>query len=111
VNSQHELGALADNNPDAIVRLDGGMRYLYGNATVSAVSGRSREFFIGKTVSEAGNPPELVKRWTQAVHEVFATGQIVTSEFEYPSPTGSACWEARDIPEFGADGRCNRCSA
>ena len=104
LGAEQEPRGLADNNPDAIVRLDRDMRYLYVNATVSAVSGYPREFLIGKTVGEAGNPPELVERWSTAVNTVFATREMVTLEFEYPSPEGITIWEARDIPECGPDG-------
>jgi PAS domain S-box-containing protein len=104
VTVQEGLGAVVDNNPDAIVRLDWEMRYLYVNATVSAVSGYPREYFIGKTVSDLGNPPDLVAMWTEAVRKVFVTGKMVTLEFEYSLGGNTTVWEARDVPEFGEDG-------
>jgi PAS domain S-box-containing protein len=95
---------LGDNNPDALMRLDRDLHYLYVNATISAMSGYPREFFIGKTVSEAGTPQEVVDSWAEAVGRVFSTGQMAAMEFEYPAPGGTTNWEARVIPEFGADG-------
>jgi PAS domain S-box-containing protein len=102
--TEQGLSALGDNNPDALMRLDRDLHYLYVNATISAMSGYPREFFIGKTVSEAGTPQEVVDSWTETVGRVFSTGQMAAMEFEYSAPGGTTNWEARVIPEFGADG-------
>jgi len=82
------LNAILSNAPDVIARFDKNLRYLYVNSAIERLTGKPREYFIGKTNKEIGMPEELANRWSNAICEVFRTGEEVTIEFDIPTPKG-----------------------
>ncbi len=52
---------IAENLPDIVVRFDRSLRTVFINESVELVTGLPRDSYIGKTLSEAGMPPELVE--------------------------------------------------
>jgi PAS domain S-box-containing protein len=101
---EQEMKTLLDNVPDAIVRFDRRFRYQYVNTVVEKISGIPAGAFLGKTPRQLGMPQTLIEVWSKAIRRVFRTGKLIALEFAYPGPNGITEWEARDIPEFAADG-------
>jgi len=101
---EEEFRTLAENSPDIIARFDRQLRHLYINPIIQEKTGLPPQDFLGKTNRELGMPESLVRYWEDHMRRVFETGQIITVEFAFPSPTGLRYLESRIIPEAGPDG-------
>ncbi|MGB9940554.1 PAS domain S-box protein [Methanosarcina sp.] len=99
--SEKRFRTLAENSPDAITRFNIQNRYMYANPAAAKVYSLSQEEIIGKTHSELGREPELVKFWEECHQKVFAAGKPETMEFQYISPQGKEYYfNTRVVPEF-----------
>jgi PAS domain S-box-containing protein len=101
---EHELRTLTDNTPAILSRFDAAFRYLYANAAITRTTGRSADYFIGRTLQELGMPATVYVPWQQALASVFATRrpeQLEWSEVIAGVPSDQA---TRFVPEFGVDG-------
>jgi PAS domain S-box-containing protein len=102
--SENEFRTLAENSPDMIARFDRQNRHIYANPADAELYDRSPEEIIGKTHSELGMDPELVKFWREHSENVFITGKPKTMEFRYTSPLGKEYYfNTRIVPEFVND--------
>ena len=113
---QRELQMLADNSPDILVRFDRHFRHVFANAALERLTGTPLADFLGRTNREIGMPDVLVRRWEDAISEVFRTGvtQHITFEFDgvsdqppadgEPATTMTRYFEGRLVPELGAHG-------
>lgn len=101
---EQELRSVTDNVPDIISRFDRAGRHVYVNRQVESRTGIPADEFIGKTNRDLGMPEDLVQCWDVARQRAFDTAEPVEIEFSYPSPGGTRYFEARIIPERGADG-------
>ncbi|HLA62999.1 MAG TPA: PAS domain-containing protein, partial [Rhodothermales bacterium] len=100
-----ELQAITDHTDDVIVRFDRDHRYLFVNAALERLTGRTAAEFVG-TPLEAGLSPELIARWTSGLREVFATGTPLDVPYTLQTPAGPRRFLARVAPEtFDAGGR------
>ena len=108
--SENKFRTLAENSPDLIARFDRQSRCIYANPTIAKFYAtpaivqfynRSVDELIGKTNSELGIDPELVKFWEGHYENVFATGKPETTEFQYISPQGKKySFNTQIVPEF-----------
>ena len=108
--SENKFRTLAENSPDLIARFDRQRRCIYANPTIAKCYAtppivqfynRSVAELIGKTNSELGIDPELVKFWEGHYENVFATGKSETTEFQYISPQGKKySFNTQIVPEF-----------
>jgi len=102
--SENEFRTLAENSPDMIARFDRQNHHIYANPADAELYDRSPEEIIGKTHSELGMDPELVKFWREHFENVFITGKPKTMEFRYMSPRGKEYYfNTRIVPEFVND--------
>ena len=99
-----ELQTLADNTPEVLSRFDRQLRHVFVNKAVEAITGLSRQDFVGRTNAQIGMPTALCTLWDDALRRVFDQGVPGSIEFAYQSPTGLRHFEARLVPEFDADG-------
>lgn len=100
---KQELEALVENAPDAIARFDSQIRYLYVNRIVEQVLGLSRDFLVGKSMSEFMSDP-IHLFWEEHLRQVFATVQEQEIEFEFATPFGLRFYQARLVPELDNQG-------
>jgi len=99
--SEERFRTLAENSPDVISRFDRQNRHLYVNPAAAEPYGRSPEEIIGKTNSELGMDPELVKFWEGHYQTVSTSGKTEKMEFHYTSPQGKEYYfNTRIVPEF-----------
>ena len=104
IRSENKFRTLVENSPDVIARYDREKRHTHANPAASKVYERSQEEIIGKTHSELGMDPNLIKFWKRNHKKVLATGKPETMEFQYISPQGKQYYfNTRIVPEF-ADG-------
>lgn len=96
--------SLADNLPDIVVRFDRQLRYVFGNRRMEQLTGLGQAAFLGRTNAELGMAEDLVARWDEKLHQVFASNQPLTFEFGFPTLEGPQIFEASLTPEAGPDG-------
>ena len=95
---------MAGNSPDLIARFDRQNRYMYANPASVEFYGHSLEEIIGKTHSELGIDPYMVKFMEKQRENVFTTGKYKIMEFHHTSPQGREYYfNIQIVPEF-ADG-------
>ena len=99
-----ELRTLLENTPDAIIRIDKELRYIYVNQAVASSQGKPVSFFLGKTSQEIGTPPELCQIWDETLRKVLETGREEIIEFQTFSTDGIRSYQSRIVPEFDQDG-------
>ncbi len=99
--SENKFRTLTENSPDWIARFDIQNRHTYANSAAVELYGCSQEEIMGKTHTELGRDPELVKFWEKYYKNVFTTGKTETIEFRYTSPRGKEYYfNTRIVPEF-----------
>lgn len=96
--------ALADNAPDIVARFDRQLRHIYVNHSVTKVTGKSPEYFLGKSNRDLGMPDDLCELWDTTIKGVFEKGEEMIARFSYPSPSGNMEIETRMVPEFDPEG-------
>ncbi|MBD2058554.1 PAS domain S-box protein [Oculatella sp. FACHB-28] len=101
---EQEFRALVENSPDAIMRVDRQVRYLYVNPKVEQETGIPASAFIGKTNQELGFPEPLATLWQDAVQRVLESGQEQSLEYEILLPDKTAYYFSRIVPEIARDG-------
>ena len=99
-----EFRALVENVPDIITRFDTECRHLYINPAIERATGLPPESFLGKTSREAGMPERLCDFWESVLKEAMVGGSELTFEFDFETPAGLRCYQARLVPQFSATG-------
>jgi PAS domain S-box-containing protein len=100
--SEASFKAIAETAPDIISRFDRDLRHLYVNPAVEGVTGLTQKNFLGKTDRELGMPESLCRLWEEMIREVFKTGKIQSTYFEFPSPDGLRIFHMRLAPELSS---------
>lgn len=98
-----EFKTLVENSPDIISRIDREMRHLYVNPSIEKLFNLPHQAYIGKTKSELGLPEDIARRWDEAAHKAFASGQEQRLEFEQVQRGGelqTRYFSGRVIPEI-----------
>ncbi len=102
IESQEHFRALAENSPDLIMYFDRNLRHLYVNSVVESQTGIPLEKFMNKSPREMGIfSEELVKKWEEALDEVFRSGKSQTIVFELDMAGKETAFEWRLFPEIG----------
>ena len=97
--------ALVHNTPDILMRFDREYRHVFVSPNVEETTGLKAESFIGKTHRDLGFPEEKCRFWEQTLEQVFQTGDLHESEFEFEGPRGRVVFNWRLIPENNATGQ------
>ncbi len=101
-----EFRALVDNAPDAIVRFDRELRYLYANPANELAIGVENGECLGKTWDELGLPAEAAAAWQHGAREVFERGEATTVECGIEMPgLGLRHFHVRMVPERDMENR------
>jgi PAS domain S-box-containing protein len=86
-----------------IFDLDG--RFSYANQALLSLWGLTLAQAVGRDFFDLRYPPSLARRLQQQIQEVISTGQTLTDETPYQSPTGTGgYYEYIFSPIFAADG-------
>ncbi|MEP7058813.1 MAG: PAS domain-containing protein [Caldimonas sp.] len=103
---ERQFSTLVENSPDILTRFDRDLRHRYVSPIIERYTGRSPSEFLGKSHAEVGMPEELCAMWGAALRKVFETGQVGRNRFSITSIADTeSFFDARLVPEFGADGR------
>ena len=90
--------------PDIIARWGPDLRCRYINQAVKRKTGLPPDWFLGKTNSEAGQPPNICELWDRALQQVFSTGEDLAVASVFRSPEKKRFYESTLAPEFAMDG-------
>jgi PAS domain S-box-containing protein len=102
--NEYELKSVVENTPDIYFRMNRQQQYVFVNPTYERLTGLMKEQFIGKTNSQLGMTPQMIRFWQSAVQEAFESGREHTAEFEMSGFFGKRYFSARVIPEFEKTG-------
>jgi PAS domain S-box-containing protein len=102
--TERQLTTLVDNLPDCISRFDSDCRHTFVNNSVTKVFSATRDYFIGRALSECGAPGEnsLLER---KVRQVFEEGTLNSMEIEWQTSAGARYFDITHIPERDQYGR------
>ena len=106
IESEDQFRSLADNLKLAIMRYDSKCRHIYQNAEGYALSGFTKEEFLGKTHRELGFDEKLCDLWESKIEAVFETGESANVIFEWQSVSGKQVMEIHFYPELDQQGKC-----
>jgi two-component system, cell cycle sensor histidine kinase and response regulator CckA len=101
---EEEFRALAENDPDFIIRFDRDYRYVYVNPSIFSITGNTRDYYIGKTLDESDLPGDITSVLKDAVKNVFDTRQKITIEFGFTRDGSHKYVQALFTPELDMDG-------
>lgn len=102
---EQEFRALVENSPDMISRFDRGLRCIYANPAVQALTGMLPPKFVGKTHLQDGVSQDGALLASQEVlRKVFETGHEDVYSFTYHDSAGTRYFQSRIIPEFAING-------
>lgn len=103
-NSQRKLETLVENTPDIITRWNREMKLVFANAAFSQKTGVPNESLYGKDTEEMGHPADISEPWMEKLKSVFKEGESQTHYNSFPSPTGTAHFFTRLVPERNTAG-------
>lgn len=101
---EQEFTALVERVPEIVARVDRALRLRYVNPAIERLSGRRRDWFLGKTPAALELSREEVVLRETALRHVFDSGRECVLEHKNPSLTGERYFQTRLVPEFGLDG-------
>jgi PAS domain S-box-containing protein len=78
-------------------------RFVYVNAALLALWGKSLREAVGKTFFELDYPPELAARLERQIQQVIDTKQPIRDETPYTSAVGTRAYEYIFIPVIGSN--------
>jgi PAS domain S-box-containing protein len=104
VRQEQEFRALAENSPDHILRLDTGLRLVYGNPAALRVQDMSLEELRGTPLGELTRREAGTAEWLAAIQEVVAAGKPRDADFLFGEGASERVFHSRLNPEFGPDG-------
>lgn len=96
---EREFEALVENSPDIISRIDRNMRHLYANPAIEKLVGMKASAVLGKTKSELGLPPSVVRAWDDAARAAFSSGVPQRLDFDHIIDGQMRFFSGRVIPE------------
>jgi diguanylate cyclase (GGDEF)-like protein/PAS domain S-box-containing protein len=103
--SEQLFRTLVENSPDHIARYDRELRCVYLNPAMAKQFKAPLDIIIGKTSKEY-SPWLDPERYMANLRKVIETGQEVSDEVAYQTPTGENHWvSSRFAPEFDLDGK------
>lgn len=103
--SREEFRTLTDNSTDIIARLTKDARFVYINKAISSLTGRSLDFYSGKTPEQAGFPENLCKGIEFIIHKTIATQKPTSYYFENHQLKKSFRYaHVISVPEFNSSG-------
>jgi PAS domain S-box-containing protein len=101
---EQQFRKLAENAPDIVMRFDSELHCSYVNPIIEEYTGLVPEALRGKTSQEVGLFEKTAHSWEASLRQAFSTGRATRKEFALNTPKGERGFEARIVPELGADG-------
>lgn len=97
--SELKFRTLAENSPDAILRLDAGARFLHANSAAAALLGVPAETLVGRTCAELRLPDRIGLLWASLARDTLASDGPVERDATFPDPAGQRHFQIRALTE------------
>lgn len=97
--------AILSSTPDLVYIFDLDQRFVYANAALLAMWGKSWDEAIGKTCLELGYEPWHAEMHGREIDQVVASGESIRGEVPFHGTNGIRIYDYIFTPVFGADGR------
>jgi len=103
--SREEFRTLTDNSTDIIARINTDLTFVYLNKAITSITGKSLDFYSGKTAKQAGLEDSLCMGIEYIVQKTVAVGKTTSLYFENPELNDKPFRYAHVIcvPEFDGD--------
>jgi PAS domain S-box-containing protein len=101
---EREFKTLVEDSTDIISRIGRDLRHLYVNPAIEKLSGVRAADFIGKTKTQLGLPPSVVRAWDDAACAAFATGVEQKLDFDHMIDGHMHYFSGRVLPEVDCYG-------
>lgn len=82
--SREEFRTLTDNSTDIIARINTDLTFIYINKAITSITGKTLDFYSGKTAKEAGFEEHLCVGIEYIVQKTVAIGKTTSIYFENP---------------------------
>ena len=82
--SREEFKTLTDNSTDIIARINTDLTFVYINKAITSITGKSLDFYTGKTPKQAGFEEHLCIGIEYIVQKTVAVGKTTSIYFENP---------------------------
>ncbi len=102
--TESQFRTLTENSPDLIIRINNDLNYLYVNSTIEEHTGKPPEFYINKNIDEIELPGEYASYFKKNYLKLFKDGEIVHSEYEFPTINGIRFFKSSAVPEYNLKG-------
>lgn len=101
----HDFKSLAENSPDAIIRFDKNLYFIYANPAIKIPTGISAENLIGTKLSDLGLSSHYYHLWKTEINKVFKSKKSLSFQSDFKTlHNRTMYYHALLVPEFGADG-------
>jgi PAS domain S-box-containing protein len=97
--SEHKFRTLAENSPDAILRLDAGARFLHANSAAADLLGLPSETLVGRTCDDLRLPAEHGALWTSVAADTLASEAPLERDATISGPGGPRHFQIRAVAE------------
>lgn len=97
--SELKFRTLAENSPDAILRLDADARFLHANTAAADLLGVPAETLLGRTCDELRLPAALGALWSSLARDALAADQPVERDATIPGHGGERHFQIRAVAE------------
>jgi PAS domain S-box-containing protein len=97
--SELKFRTLAENSPDAIVRLDADARFLHANSAAATLLGVPAETLVGRTCAELHLPASLADLWSSLATDTLAADGPVERDATFSGPLGHRHFQIRALTE------------
>ncbi|MCS7017817.1 MAG: PAS domain S-box protein [Cytophagales bacterium] len=94
-----QMQALSENSPDLITRINPEGKLFYINPVITSYTGKMPSELLGKRIQETGLHEELIKQWSNLLHNAIAANRIIKTEMNFPSLSGNRIMQVNAIPE------------
>ena len=103
--SREEFRTLTDNSTDIIARITKDSTFVYINKAISTITGKSLDFYSGKTPEQAGFPSKLCKGIDFIIHKTISYRKATSYYFENPQLEQMFRYaHVISVPEFNSAG-------
>ena len=102
--SEVKYRTLVENSTDVIARFDRELKYLYVSPSLKKYLNIDTNRLAGKNYRDLGFPKNLCDLWDQEIHQAFAKGRPVESEFDLMIGDRKQFFNLRLFPEFDDHG-------
>jgi len=102
--NDYKFRTLTKNLPEIIIRFNKELRCLYINDVIVELTGKSADFYFGKTLENLKLPLSILDLWYEKLPLAFNGNSMINIEYEFPGIKGSRYHFTHIMPERRTNG-------